>query len=85
MRPVVILKRFNPLRPESRVDDIIGVKPVLERRNVTASLGFGNPCLDLLLDGRVHVHTTMMDMHRSAACAVSAAVGTPDTGGWTGS
>lgn len=57
----------------------------LELRNVTVSLGFGNPCLDLLLDGRVHVHTTMMDMHRSAACAVSATVGTSDTGGWTGS
>ena len=57
----------------------------LECRNVTASLGFSDPCLDLLLDGRVLVHTTMMDMHRSAACAVSAAVGTPDTGGWTGS
>lgn len=85
MRPVVILKRFNPLHPESRVDDIIGVKSVLERRNVTASLGFGNPCLDLLLDGRVLVHTTMMDIHPSTACALSAAVDTSDTGGWTGS
>ncbi len=57
----------------------------LERRNVTVSLGFGNPCLDLLLGGHVLVHTTMMDIHRSAARALSATVGTSDTGGWTGS
>lgn len=31
MRPVIIPERFNPLRPESRVDDIVGVKSVLER------------------------------------------------------